>query len=115
MKKTSRRQFNSIIGKGIAGATLLTYAPFGVRSESFPSAKSLGVALVGLGSYSQGQLAPSLEETRYCHLAGIVTGTPAKAKEWKAKYKRMKINTNAIGTAIINRSRAVRRFSNWPP
>jgi glucose-fructose oxidoreductase len=86
MKKTSRRQFNSIIGKGIAGATLLTYAPFGVRSESFPSAKSLGVALVGLGSYSQGQLAPSLEETRYCHLAGIVTGTPAKAKEWKEKY-----------------------------
>ena len=46
----------------------------------------MGVALVGLGSYSQGQLAPSLEETRYCHLAGIVTGTPAKAKEWKEKY-----------------------------
>lgn len=46
----------------------------------------LGIALVGLGKYAGGQLAPSLKETKHCFLAGIVTGTPAKADEWKKKY-----------------------------
>ena len=46
----------------------------------------LGVALVGLGKYSEGQLAPALTETKKCYLAGIVTGSTAKAGEWKKKY-----------------------------
>ena len=48
--------------------------------------KKLGIALVGLGGYSTNQLAPALQETENCYLAGIVTGTPSKATEWKAKY-----------------------------
>ncbi|WP_162053902.1 Gfo/Idh/MocA family protein [Pontibacter pamirensis] len=48
--------------------------------------RKLGVALVGLGGYSTNQLAPALQETENCYLAGIVTGTPAKAEEWKSKY-----------------------------
>lgn len=48
--------------------------------------RPLGVALVGLGSYATGQLAPALQETRHCRLAGIVTGTPAKAEAWKQQY-----------------------------
>jgi len=46
----------------------------------------LGIALVGLGTYAREQLAPALEETKHCYLAGIVTGSPDKAKKWKAKY-----------------------------
>ena len=46
----------------------------------------LGIALLGLGSYSEGQLAPALQETQHCFLAGIVTGTPDKAAKWKKKY-----------------------------
>ncbi len=46
----------------------------------------LGVALVGLGGYATGQLAPALLQTEHCYLAGIVTGTPAKAAAWKEKY-----------------------------
>lgn len=46
----------------------------------------LGIALVGLGKYSTGQLAPALQETQHCYLAGIVTGTPGKAGKWKSKY-----------------------------
>ena len=45
-----------------------------------------GIALVGLGSYSTGQLGPALLETAHCYLAGIVTGTPEKAEKWKAQY-----------------------------
>lgn len=47
----------------------------------------LGVALVGLGYYSTDLLAPALQQTAHCYLAGIVTGTPSKAEIWKAKYK----------------------------
>lgn len=46
----------------------------------------LGIALVGLGSYSTGQLAPALQETQHCYLAGIVTGSTDKAGKWKDKY-----------------------------
>lgn len=46
----------------------------------------LGVALVGLGKYSTNQLAPALQETVHCHLAGIVTGEPGKAEAWRDKY-----------------------------
>lgn len=46
----------------------------------------LGIALVGLGNYSNGQLAPALQETEHCYLAGIVTGTPSKIDRWKSKY-----------------------------
>ncbi|GAB4021468.1 Gfo/Idh/MocA family oxidoreductase [Spirosoma koreense] len=50
------------------------------------STRPLGIALVGLGKYSEGQLAPALEKTTRCRLAGIVTGTPEKAQTWKKKY-----------------------------
>lgn len=46
----------------------------------------LGVALVGLGYYSTDLLAPALQQTKRCYLAGIVTGTPSKAETWKKKY-----------------------------
>ncbi|MBL7873923.1 MAG: Gfo/Idh/MocA family oxidoreductase [Cyclobacteriaceae bacterium] len=48
--------------------------------------EKLGVALVGLGYYSTDLLAPALQLTRHCYLAGIVTGTPSKAESWKKKY-----------------------------
>src|ERR1700733_939572 len=48
--------------------------------------KKLGIALVGLGKYAAEQLAPALQETRQCWLAGIVTGDPHKAAQWKRKY-----------------------------
>ena len=46
----------------------------------------LGIALVGLGYYSEDQLAPALQQTKHCYLAGIVTGNEQKIDKWKAKY-----------------------------
>lgn len=40
--------------------------------------EKLGIALVGLGKYSEGQLAPALKETKHCELRGIVTGSNGK-------------------------------------
>ncbi|WP_276372616.1 Gfo/Idh/MocA family oxidoreductase [Chryseolinea sp. H1M3-3] len=48
--------------------------------------KRLGIALVGLGKYSTEQLAPALSQTKYCYLAGVVTGTIEKADRWQKKY-----------------------------
>ncbi len=51
-----------------------------------PRKSRLGVALVGLGHYSSALLAPALTRTRHCYLAGIATGTPAKAEQWMRHY-----------------------------
>ena len=67
----------------LAAGSLLTM-PNLLRAQ--PAPRKLGVALVGLGNYSTNQLAPALQETDSCYLAGIVTGTPDKAKTWAEKY-----------------------------
>ena len=48
--------------------------------------QKLGVALVGLGNYSNVMLGPALKETTNCYLSGIVTGTPEKATKWASEY-----------------------------
>ena len=48
--------------------------------------RKLGVALLGLGSYARGQIAPALQLTEYCHIAGLITGSPDKLPEWQEKY-----------------------------
>lgn len=48
--------------------------------------RKLGIALVGLGTYSENQLAPALKETAYCRLAGVVSGSAEKREKWRARY-----------------------------
>ncbi len=82
-----RRQF---LGSMIAtGGGLVIASSFPSLLKAAPSQRNkdkLGIALVGLGSYSSGQLAPALLQTNHCYLAGIVTGTPEKEKQWAEKY-----------------------------
>ncbi len=61
-------------------------SPYSLLAATKPAKDRLGVALVGLGYYSTDLLAPALQMTKNCYLAGIVTGTPAKAETWKKKY-----------------------------
>ncbi len=82
--KFSRRGFIRTGALGI-GALTLSSRLAALAAHLEPN-KKLGVALVGLGYYSQGQLAPALQQTQNCYLAGIVTGTPAKAVSWAQKY-----------------------------
>jgi predicted dehydrogenase len=59
----------------------------GVHSSLAAQAKStVNFAVVGLGSLSTNQIAPALQSTKVAKLAGIVTGTPAKADKWSAQY-----------------------------
>jgi predicted dehydrogenase len=74
----------------IVQAVAIAAAPFistGVtRALAAASKKKLGFALCGLGSLSTHQIAPALQKTKSCRLAGIITGTPAKAVKWQAEY-----------------------------
>ena len=94
----SRRDFLRHASLGLGGIFLGTSGLAGSLSglealnlgpaslEAWQAGKQLNVALVGLGKYSTGQLAPALQETKLCRLAGIVTGSPEKVPQWKAKY-----------------------------
>ena len=91
--KQSRRKFlYNISLAGLSIPILSAGIKYGDQQKSKPMVKQnkkdgkLGVALVGLGSYASGQLAPALLQTEHCYLAGIVTGTPSKAATWKEKY-----------------------------
>src|SRR5687768_18605473 len=80
----NRRKFFKQTTSAMAGVALSQYA---FSQILLPQKKErLGVALVGLGYYSTDLLAPALQLTEKCYLAGIVTGTPAKAETWKKKY-----------------------------
>lgn len=86
MTQISRRKFSTLAGS-LAGGLLVSGMPLAMgRSRPLREEKKLGVALVGLGSYSTYQLAPALQQTKHCYLAGVVTGTPAKEKKWMQEY-----------------------------
>ncbi|MGS2739343.1 Gfo/Idh/MocA family protein [Sinomicrobium sp. M5D2P17] len=83
MNAFSRRTVLKTIALG-SGA--IAFTPNLLLASGDISKERLGVALVGLGYYSTDLLAPALQQTKNCYLAGIVTGTPAKAETWSKKY-----------------------------
>ena len=90
MEPTSRRDFLRMTAIAAAGVPLAHPLIPSLAHRATPTTsrqeRKLGFALVGLGSLSTNQIAPALQKTKHCRLAGIVTGTPAKAVKWKAQY-----------------------------
>jgi glucose-fructose oxidoreductase len=77
----SRRQF---VGHLAVGASALA-----LGSKSFAQSvppRKLGLAIVGLGGYATGQLAPALKTTKNIELRGVVTGSPEKGKKWAQEF-----------------------------
>ena len=81
----NRRHFLAMAGTSIAAAPSLSFA----REKG----RKLGVALLGLGSYSTGQLAPALQLTQHCELKGLISGSPDKISNWQKRYGITKQNT----------------------
>jgi len=84
MKNQSRRKFIRQSSAAAIAAPFLSTAV--TRALAQAGEKKIGFALCGLGNLSTNQIAPALQKTEHCRLAGIITGTPAKAEAWKAKY-----------------------------
>ncbi|MEO5681107.1 MAG: Gfo/Idh/MocA family oxidoreductase [Chitinophagaceae bacterium] len=89
MNQVSRRSFLQKLGIGIGATTAVTalplFADHALTENKKYTGKKLNVALCGLGNYAN-ILAEGLAVSQYCRLAGIVTGTPAKAALWMKKY-----------------------------
>jgi glucose-fructose oxidoreductase len=83
MTLISRRDILKTLALGSSAALL---SPKSLFASTTTKKDRLGIALVGLGYYSTDLLAPALQQTQNCYLAGIVTGTPAKAEAWQKKY-----------------------------
>jgi len=83
LSHTRRRFLQTATGLGAAAwATPILRA----QSQAGDPPKKIGIALVGLGKLSEGQLAPALQKTKLCKLTGLVSGHPEKAREWAKKY-----------------------------
>jgi glucose-fructose oxidoreductase len=80
----SRREFLRGIGLGSAALAIGSRFPNYAIAEN--KGRKLGLALLGLGKYSTGQLGPALRETKQCYLAGVITGHPEKAVKWAIDY-----------------------------
>lgn len=80
--RVSRRSF---LGQLSLGAAALAGAPY-LRAQGAAKPRKLGLALVGLGNYSRGQLGPALKVTEHCRLAGVVTGSKEKGAQWAKDY-----------------------------
>ncbi|MCF7711057.1 MAG: Gfo/Idh/MocA family oxidoreductase [Opitutales bacterium] len=74
---SSRRQFLSTFATATAA---FTFAPRLLAADE-PKPRKLGLALCGLGSYSNGELAPALLETAHVKLVAAITGTRAKGEK----------------------------------
>jgi len=89
MKNLSRRLFlqnaGIVLGTTAVAATLPSFIYDRKTNTTKHNGKKLNIALCGLGRYSD-ILVKGLETSQYCRLAGIVTGTAAKAETWKKKY-----------------------------
>lgn len=84
--KFNRRKFLGTTSSLVIGGSLLGCTNPKPGTKTLKQNKSIGVALLGLGNYSENLLAPALQATEHCHLAGIVTGTPSKIPTWQSKY-----------------------------
>ena len=80
-RKTLKTLTTASLGLATAPGLLHTQLPGSILQE-----EKLGIALVGLGNYSQYALKPALYETQQVTLTGIVTGTPEKARQWSAEF-----------------------------
>ena len=85
----TRRSFtkSAALALGLGAVLPWTRKPMAAPTYSpLSQDEKLGIALVGMGNYATNQLAPALQETQLCKLAGIVTGTPAKATSWQERH-----------------------------
>ncbi len=89
MENYSRRSFLHNLGLGLGATTIVGTLPSLIQPAAsitpHYTGKKLNIALCGLGRYA-GILAEGFAFSKNCRLAGIVTGTPAKAVAWQKKY-----------------------------
>ncbi len=84
----SRRRFvrNMTLGAAFLGSGAAAGLAAEIGEATKGGERKLGVALMGLGLYSRGQLGPGLLKTKLCRFAGVVTGSREKGAKWSRQY-----------------------------
>ncbi|HEX8507174.1 MAG TPA: Gfo/Idh/MocA family oxidoreductase [Hymenobacter sp.] len=86
MNKVSRRGFVEQFGVCLGASLLLPSVElYAQQTARVRPGKKLRVAICGLGRYAN-LIREGLAASQHCELAGIVTGTPAKAAQWRKEY-----------------------------
>lgn len=86
MPPYSRRTFLEQIGYGFGATIALPAFPLVTQEKTNSHEKQkVNIALCGLGRYAN-VLKRGFAASQYCRLAGLVTGTPAKAVQWKSEH-----------------------------
>ena len=84
--KLSRRALIELAaGAAVVTAASAEAAPQAMGEPPLPDDLKLGIAIVGIGKLSQGQLIPGLRKAKGVKLAALVSGDPRKAADWAAK------------------------------
>ena len=82
--------FNSLSRRTFLGTTAAAMASLASRpllaQVTQPAEKKLGVALVGVGLLTMGQLLPAFAKSNLCKAVALVSGHPDKANQQAAKY-----------------------------
>jgi predicted dehydrogenase len=84
----SRRNFLQKLGGSLVAVHLLPgtgSAAISKLDEPAYEGPVLRVAILGLGSYGS-RVAEAMQACKMAKLTGVISGTPAKVKDWQAKY-----------------------------
>jgi predicted dehydrogenase len=84
MTDKSRRRFIAGAASAVALGPFISTSKS--RAQAQASMKKVGFAIIGLGGLSESAIAPAFRNSKYCRLAGIVTGSPEKTGPWREKY-----------------------------
>lgn len=84
---SSRRDFLGKITMSAIGLPLLyNSADLFAASPLVPDGRVLRVAIMGLGGYGT-RVAEAMQDCTRAKLVGLISGTPSKVENWRAKYK----------------------------
>src|SRR5687768_17232270 len=84
---TSRRDFLEKITVSAIGLPFLSFANTSCaeKTSGVADGQVLRVAIMGLGSYGT-RVADAMKDCKRAKLVGVISGTPAKIKDWQKKY-----------------------------
>lgn len=73
------------------------------QGRNLPEGKVLRVALMGLGGYAQ-RVAEAMKDCKRARVSGLISGTPAKIKDWQQRYQVPEKNCYSYETAHLIRN-----------
>jgi glucose-fructose oxidoreductase len=84
----SRRKFihNVTLGAAYLGTGAASQFAAEVAELTKGGERKPGIAIMGLGLYATGEIGPAFKHTRFCRMAGVITGSRDKGEKWSRDH-----------------------------